>query len=178
MAMTYADATDAVDSGNFEEALSKLAAIENVSGEGYSAVARLAEASVLIDQDRTPEALAIYESMAADAGTDPIFRDLAVVLKVMHSMDAADPGPLESELAPLSGPGQPFRFSALELSALLAAKQGARDRAQEYLAEILGDPSAPQGLMSRARDLSDLYATEGVPAQPAASTEDSSAAPS
>lgn len=178
MALTYADAADAVDSGDFDDALAKLAAIDNISGEGYSAVARLAEASVLIDQDRAAEALAIYETLASDSGADPVFRDLAVVLKVMHSMDAADPGPLEAELAPLSGPGQPFRHSALELSALLAAKQGARDRAQEYLAEILDDPSAPQSLMSRARDLSDLYASEGVPAEPAASTEDSSAAPS
>ena len=177
MAMTYAAAAEAVDSGSFDDALSKLKAIKQVSGEGYSSVARLAEASVLIDQDKMAEALSIYELLAA-SDSDPVFRDLAVILKTMHSMDTADPGTLEVELAPLSGLGQPFRHSALELSALLAAKQGARKRAQQYLAEILDDPSAPSGLMSRARDLADLYAAEGVSSETDANIDDLSDTPS
>ncbi|MEQ9528125.1 MAG: hypothetical protein RIF42_06920, partial [Parvibaculaceae bacterium] len=68
-----------------------------------------------------------------------------------------DPAALESELAPLTGPGQPFRHSALELAAVLAAQQGETARAREYLAEILGDPNAPQGIRSRALELTDFY---------------------
>ncbi len=167
MAMTYAEATDAADVGNMDEALARLSEIGDVSGEGYSAVARLAEASLLIEKGDTEGALAVYAALASDSGADPVFRDLAVILKTMHSMDAADPKVLEPELAPLAGPGQPFRHSALELAALLAAKQGERDRAQQYLAEILGDPAAPQGIRARARDLSDLYThAEGIPSLP------------
>jgi hypothetical protein len=178
MALTYADAADAADAGDTEVALAKLSEIADVSGEGYSAVARLAEASLLIDKGDTEGALVIYQTLASDSSADPVFRDLAVILKVMHSMDAVDPGPLESELAPLAGPGQPFRHSALELAALLAAKQGERVRAQQYLSEILGDPSTPPGLLSRARDLSDLYASKGVQAPPKPAASEATAAPS
>lgn len=176
MAMTYAEAADAADVGEIETALSKLSEIENVSGEGYSAVARLAEASLLVEQDDVEGALSIYEILASDSAADPVFRDLAVVLKVMHSLDTADPGPLESELASISGVGQPFRHSALELAALLAAKQDEYERAHLYLTEILDDPTAPPGLLSRARDLSDLYANKSV--QPASDAATSEAAPS
>lgn len=178
MALTYADAADAADAGDTEVALAKLGEIANVSGEGYSAVARLAEASLLTDKGDTEGALVIYQTLASDSSADPVFRDLAVILKVMHSMDTVDPGPLETELAPLAGPGQPFRHSALELAALLAAKQGERERAQQYLSEILGDPTAPPGLLSRARDLSELYAAKGVQASPEPAAAENVAAPS
>ena len=178
MAMTYAAAADAADAGEVEVALSKLSEIKNVSGEGYSAVARLAEASLLVDQDDIDGALTIYQALASNASADPVFRDLAVVLKVMHSMDTVEPGPLESELASVSGPGQPFRLSALELAALLAAKQGERERAQQYLSEILNDPAAPSGLLSRVRDLSDLYASENASARPNETSEEAAGAPS
>ena len=49
MAMAYADAAEAVDSGNFDDALSKLKAIEQVSGEGYSSVARLVDQFTFLD---------------------------------------------------------------------------------------------------------------------------------
>ena len=166
IAMTYAAASDAADAGNVDEALAMLSGIGDVSGEGYSAVARLVEASLLLEKDDNEGVLGVYEALASDSGADPVFRDLAVILKTMHRIDSADSGVLESELAPLAGPGQPFRHSALELAALLAAKQGARDRAQQYLAEILSDPAPPPGILSRARDLSHLYTTEGVPLLP------------
>jgi len=163
MAMTYADATDAVDTGDFDVALDKLSQVENVSGEGYSAVAQLARASLLVDRDDKAGAVEIYTALANDGGVDPVFRDLATVLMAMHSMDDADPAQLESELAPLTGLGQPFRHSALEMAALLAAKQNAFDRAQRYLADILNDPASPPGIMSRAQDLSELYRAGGTP---------------
>jgi hypothetical protein len=178
MAMTYAEAADAADAGDTEIALAKLSEIGDVSGEGYSAVARLTEASLLVDQGDVDGALSIYQVLASDSSVDPVFRDLAVVLKVMHSMDTAEPGLLESELAPISGPGQPFRHSALELAALLAAKQGERERAQQYLSETLSDPTAPSGLLSRVRDLFDLYASENASVSPDEAAEDVGEAPS
>jgi hypothetical protein len=132
----------------------------------------------LVDQGDVDGALSIYQVLASDSSVDPVFRDLAVVLKVMHSMDTAEPGLLESELAPISGPGQPFRHSALELAALLAAKQGERERAQQYLSGTLSDPTAPSGLLSRVRDLFDLYASENASVSPDEAAEDVGEAPS
>ncbi len=162
MAMLYADAAAAVDAGDMEGALSKFSEIADVPGEGYSTVARLAEASLRVESGDRAGALSIYEALASGGAADPVFQDLAVVLKAMHSMDTSDPSALEAELAQVSGPDQPFRHSALEMSALLAAKQGARDRALDYLSEILSDPDAPPALRSRARDLSDQYANEST----------------
>ena len=178
MAMSYADAAAAIEAGDTESALAKFGEIADVPGEGYSTVARLAEASLLVGSGDVEGALSIYEALAAGGAVDPVFQDLAVVLKATHSMETADPGALEAELAQVSGPGQPFRHSALEISAVLAAKQGAHDRALDYLSQILDDPEAPPAMRSRVRDLSDLYANDSAPAQSEESPDETAPASS
>ena len=60
------------------------------------------------------------------AGIDPEFRDLAVLLSVMHGLPDGDPKAAIERLQPLTASGNPWRASALDLTA--AAKLKAGDR--------------------------------------------------
>jgi len=99
-----------------------------------------------------------------------VFRDIAVVLQVLHSLDREDPKTLEAVLTPITSPNNAFNMSALELSALLAAKQGDTARAVKILAEITSDTTVPASMRERAEDLSKFYQSGVTPPPPSPAT--------
>jgi hypothetical protein len=100
----------------------------------------------------------IYQALAASTDVPPIYRNLATLLAVMHQVDTGDAKQLEVQLQPLAAETSPFRFSARELTALLAAKEGDGARAKTLLDQLAKDAAAPPGLRSRAAELSTLIA--------------------
>ena len=61
--------------------------------------------------------------------------------RVLHSIDTADPKALESSLAPLLNPANPYHASATELTVILAAKQGETVRAHQLAEQLIACPS-------------------------------------
>jgi hypothetical protein len=131
-------------------------------------MARLSEAAIQVEKGDVDGALANYKALSENTKVDPTFRDLSTLLYVLHSLDRADPKTLETQLAPLTNPTSAFKLSALELTALLAAKQGDVPRAIKTLAQITAEPSAPASLRQRAEDLTKLYESGTLPPPPAA----------
>jgi hypothetical protein len=158
IALAYDTAAKQLDSGDTDKAL---AAFTDIAGRrfagGYNVLARMGEAAALLKKNDEAGAAKIYTALAADSSVDPAFRDLATVLRALHSMDTANPKDLETALAPVTNPDNAYSFSALELSAVLSAKQGNTKHAAELLERILGDPTAPAGVRQRATDLAALY---------------------
>ena len=175
IAMVYDQAAKELDSGETDKAL---AAFSGLSGRrmagGYTVLARMGEAAAYLKKNDEAAAAKIYTALSTDSSVDPAFRDLATILRVIHSMDTANPKDLEAALAPVTNADNAFNFSALELSAVLSAKQGNTKHAAELLERILGDPTAPAGVRQRATDLAALYkptppaGTMTTPAAPAA----------
>ena len=157
-AAAYYLAAKDLDAGATDKAI---AGFTDVAGRklagGYTVLARLGEAAGYVKKGDEPAAVKVYTSIAADTSVDPVFRDLGTVLRVMHSMDTGNPKELEALLAPVTDSNNAFTFSALELSALLSAKQGNTDHAYQLVQRILGDPTAPTGVRQRATDLAGLY---------------------
>lgn len=120
-------------------------------------LARLNEAALRVAEGKTAEAVTIYDSVAANGSANAIYRDLATLLSVMHQAGAGDPGQLQARLQPLTADSSPWRFSARELSALLAARAGDRERARTLFQQLADDSLAPSGVRSRAADLAALY---------------------
>lgn len=129
------------------EAFARLAAD---APAGYRLLARLQEAGLRARQGDTAGAVALYEAIARDPATPPLYRDLAVLFAVLHQAEAADPRALADRLAPLAAAGAPFRHSALELQAVLAERRGDRAEARRLLEELVADPAAPEGVRRRA----------------------------
>lgn len=156
-AARYTAAMRLLEQNQTQPAAEALAALAAEGDTGYGTVAALRRAALLADQGDEAAAAEAYGAVADDGAADPAFRDLARVLAVLHRMqapaEAAQPDALIAELQPLTDPANPFRFSALELTAALALKQGDEARARDIYKSLAGDANAPQGLRSRARTM-------------------------
>ena len=74
-------------------------------------------------------------------------------MSVLHRLDSGNPDSLTEELAPLTADDNPWRYSALELMALLAHRAGDKTRAVEHYTRLADDAAAPQGLRARAAEM-------------------------
>ena len=132
-----------------EAALTSIAS----EGGGYAALARLQQAAQMAKAGDVAGAIEIYEAMAGDGSLEAPFRDLALILIGLRSVDTAEPAALTARLAPLAEDGQPWRHSARELLALLAQRAGDTAKARELLNRLVDDQEAPQGARRRATEL-------------------------
>ncbi len=180
LASRYDEGQAAVAQGKTDDALAIFADIAKSRGEGYATLASLDRAALLLKKNDTDGAVAIYKSIAADTKADQVFRDLANVLVVVHTMDTADPKSLEPMLSPLTGPANPFHNIATELSAVLAGKAGDRARAAQLAEQLANDATTPPEMRQRAEDLAAFYKSGAeIPksAAPAAAAVPAAAAP-
>ena len=137
------------------------AALGEDGPRGYALLARLQEAALLARQGDRAGAVAAYER-AARSTDDPIYRDLATLMSVLVAMQAPtgelDANDVQSKLARLAGDGNPWRYSARELQALMALKSGQAAEAERLLKQLVADPGVPAGVRERAEI---LLATSG-----------------
>lgn len=124
----------------------------------HAALARLRAAEEYLAQGQTEKALALYDAVAATRGLDALWRDLARLHAASLRLDTANPEKLSATLAPLAK--SPWRYTALELQALLAARAGKPAEATGLLDKIAQDPQAPEDARRRALSLRALYAAE------------------
>ncbi|HMA14087.1 MAG: tetratricopeptide repeat protein [Bacteroidota bacterium] len=149
----YAGALAAAAGGDAEEARRALAALSDPAGSGYGLLAALSEANLAVEAGDLEKADAIWRALAQNDGAGAALSDLAALYGVMRRMNDGDPAALRGELATLSAPEAPYRFSALELLAALALREGDSAAAREHLTQITDDPAAPSGSRSRAAEL-------------------------
>jgi hypothetical protein len=143
-------AASAADRGEPAAAAEAFAALSAEAPAGYRLLARLREAGAKARLGQAEEAVALYDSVAADSAAPPLYRDLAALLSVLHQADRGDPRALADRLAPLAAEGAPFRHSAQELQAVLAERRGDRAEARRLLEALSQDRSAPEGVRRRA----------------------------
>lgn len=121
--------------------------------DGYGALARLQAAALKAKAGDVAGAVALYEQLAADGAVDEQLRQLALILLALHTVDTAAPDELTKRLQPLTEPGNPWRYSALEITAVLAHRNGDAAKAQEILTGLADDLEAPQALRQRATEM-------------------------
>lgn len=135
-----------------DAALPALRAIAPSSSDSYATLARLQEAALLTRAGKTEEAVAVYDALSGNRDVDPLFRDLAVLLRVLVTFDKEDPEALGSRLAPLTQ-SSAWRYTALELTALLAQRSGDTAKARDIYATLADDPNTPRQLRGRAAEM-------------------------
>jgi len=149
----YAAAADLAHSGQDDKAALAFAAIARDGGGGHALLARFEEAALKAQLGDGGGAAAIYDAIANDASVDRSYRDLATVLSALHGLGGADPKTTVDRLAPLTAAGQPWRASALEVTALAKLKAGDQAGAVESYKTIADDLAAPQGIRARAAEM-------------------------
>lgn len=150
-ARDFAVALDLVARSDQDGAIKALEAIEG--SDGYATLAQFQQAALKVKADDIAGADAIYQRLSADTAVDRPFRELAIILRALLVADTAEPAELTARLAPLTESGNPWRFSALEITGIAAQRSGDSARAEEIFSQLADDPAAPQGLRARAAEM-------------------------
>jgi hypothetical protein len=153
----FEQAATLAETGKVQEAEAAFAKLGVDGTAGYRILSRLREAAELARSD-PKAAVKAYDEIAADRGAGQVIQDLATLRAGYLLVDGTPYADLRNRLEPLTGQGRPFRYSARELLALSAWKQGDTSAAKQWTETIIGDPQTPAGARSRAEVLSQLIA--------------------
>ena len=148
----YASALSLAREGKDADAAKVFAAIAQEGG-GYGVLASFEEAEQLAKSGDRQGAIAAYDRIASESSLDPSFRDIAVLLSVMHGMPDADPHAVIDRLAPMMAADNPWRPTALELTAAARLKSGDKTGALDLYKSVADDLAAPQSLRARAAEM-------------------------
>jgi hypothetical protein len=151
-AARYSSALAMVREGKSAEA-ARMFAVLAQEGGGYGVLAAFEQAELLAKNGDRKGAIAAYDRLASSSGIDPEFRDLAVLLSVMQALPDTEAKGVIERLQPLTASGNPWRTSALDLTAAAKLKSGDRDGAREIYQQLADDLTAPQTLRARAAEM-------------------------
>jgi hypothetical protein len=126
----------------------------------HAAIARLIAAGDYVRTGKKDKAVTLYNEIAASSGLSKMYRSLASLLSVGLRLDTDPVDGLRKELKPLAADRSAWRYSAREMQALLAAREGDMKGAVGILDTITGDADAPEALRARAFTLREFYAAE------------------
>ncbi|MFV2052306.1 hypothetical protein [Aliiroseovarius sp. YM-037] len=138
------------------EALSEL----EVEGDA-SAVLGLVQAAEAQNADDPAAAVAALDQIVTDSGLPQVYRDLAVLKRVIVQADSASVEDRRAALEGIAAPGAPFRLLAEEQLALLDLEGGDAEAAITRLQSILVDTEVTAGLRNRVSQL--IVALGGEP---------------
>lgn len=125
------------------------------ASSGNRDLAILTAAAILARDGKISEALTLWRELRDTGNADPVFRDLARLLVVQHSLDlpGADLPALDADLSPLLGPSASFRYLAGEMRGLIALQQEQSGDAIRIFTDLAADRSTPYGIRARLRDV-------------------------
>jgi hypothetical protein len=154
----YAGALTLARDGNATDAAKVFATIAQEGG-GYAVLASFEEAALLAKSGDRSAAIADYDRIATTDDLDPGLRGLALLLSVMQSLPEAEARQTIGRLAPLTESGNPWRSTAVELTALARLKSGDRGGALELYKGLADDLAAPASLRARAAEMAAALAS-------------------
>jgi hypothetical protein len=150
-ATRYAGALALAQDGKSADASMVFAAIAKEGG-GYARLASFEEAALLAKSSHPKAAIALYDRIADAPGIEAEFRGLAVLLSVMQNI-AHNPQAAIERLAPLTMAGDPWRPTALELTAIARLETGDKKAARDLYKGLADDLTAPRSLRARAAEM-------------------------
>jgi hypothetical protein len=156
----FEQAVQLADSGKPQEAEAAFAKLASNGTAGYRVLSRLREAGELSRND-PKAAVKAYDEIAADRSAGQVVQDIAALRAGFLLVDTDSYADMRNRLEPLTAADRPFRYSARELLALSAWKQGDMSAARKWTDLIVADPQTPAGARSRAEILSELIAANG-----------------
>ena len=140
----------------------QLDALTNTSQPGFRASALLVKAGTAARKGDNKGAIAAYKAMAADNSLDQPYRDLALIRQTMLEFETLQPQQIVDRLKPLAVEGAPWFGSAGELVAIAYMKMRKPELAGPMFAAMAKDPTVPQSIRSRARQMAGLLGIDAV----------------
>ncbi|MDA0338915.1 MAG: tetratricopeptide repeat protein [Proteobacteria bacterium] len=155
------------------EAVSDFAIVEEEAGgdDSYGLLARFRRAEALYESKDVQAAKEVYDAIVADSGVDDIYRDLARLYAANAIVDIASNEDLLERLEPLTEDGNAWRFSALELAALIHYRKGDMDSAGEMFQHVVDGAPESMPVSPRAKRMLDIIGPAPDAGQDAEGTE-------
>ena len=148
----YSAALSLARQGKEQEAASLFAEVAGKGG-GYGIPASFQQAALLARSGDRQGAIAAYDRLAASSDVGREYRDLATLLAAMHLLPDGDPQAVIERLAPLIQDWNPWRATALDLTAAAKLKAGDRGGALDIYQKLADDLVAPRDLRARAAEM-------------------------
>lgn len=162
-AEAFGDAVlEAYDLGSAEDRRAALAGIA-ADGEQKTLLALIEASDPAEDREAT---LAALDRLAADASLAPVYRDLAVLRRVLVGGTGMPLAERRAALEPLAVPGRPYRPLAQEQLAYLLVEEGRADEAIAALQGLIQEQGVSRSLQDRAGQM--IMVLGGKPEMPAA----------
>lgn len=153
----YMQALQSIHGNQIKTALGFLEEIPlNYSG-AYKDLSRFLVASLLHQEGDNQGAQDVYRSIVNDPGAGTLYSHLALLRLAYMGFDRENSQSLLENLKPLTKSSSPWKFSALELTALLWMKEGNKLKAEETLKQLLAEAKdqkdTPPFIVFRAESL-------------------------
>lgn len=155
-------ALDRVDAGALSEASAQLQNLIDEGDPGASAIARLLQGGIALENGNPRQAGEIFAAIAADGDTPDEIRSLALVRQISVQFDQMQPAEIVAALKAEATPGAPYFGSAAEMTAMALLEQGRNQEAGALFAEIAKAEDVPETIKSRVRQMAGLLGVDTV----------------
>lgn len=133
----YVAALDLSDQRHFDEAIQKLDETKATGFGVYPVLADMRKAAILSEQGKSKEAVALFDTIAADTKTPETLRQVAQIRAAYILVDEGTFEEVSSRVDMFANEVNPMRMSAWEALGLAAWKAGKTDEAKTYFNNIL-----------------------------------------
>lgn len=163
----YAAALEAFSQQDLTKAGTLWAEVAKTGSPGYRALAMMQQGGLKATENKTAEAVALYDQ-AADVAPNDLIGDMARLKSALALLDTAPVTEMTKRLTPLTEEGRPYRAQAREALAFakLMGGDAAGARSDFVVLSLLAD--APDSTRERARAAMELIDSGSAPAVAAA----------
>lgn len=150
----YAIAMAMQNQGKFEQSIKALESIaQDGSSNLYGDIAQIQIANILFEQNKPEQAVQTLERFLNDSGENQQLHDMATIKLASYKLDKAPVAEIEGLLNPLVEANGNWTSIAQEMLAMLAIREKDLAKSRELYAQIVNNPTTPDGLKSRAQDM-------------------------
>jgi hypothetical protein len=159
----YDAAMRLVEQGQNDKALPALDKVAADSGEGFAAMARIAQGNLLLQKNDAKGAAAKFAEVANDTKIEQPYRDLALLRQTVAEYDSLQPRVVIDRLKGLVNPNSPWLGTAGELVAAAHLKMGNRAEAGKLYGQIAqGGEKVPVSIRQRAVQLAGVLGVDAI----------------
>ncbi|WP_455482237.1 DUF2659 family protein [Bartonella sp. B35(2025)] len=152
---------DFADTRHFDKAMEQLENIKATNFGGYPFLARLREASLLMEQGDAVKSIEIFDSVAADKKAPQILQKVAKIRAAYILVDTGTLEDVKKRVEDIAHDMSPMRMSAREALGLAAYKADKMDDAVYYFKKISEESTLGSKITDRAQIMLELIQAEG-----------------
>ena len=149
-AQAYASALATMQKGDLNGAFTQFGKAADTPSKGYKTLALMQEGGIRLQQDKTEEAVELFDQ-AAQAAPSPLLGDMARLKSALALMDTAPFAALQERLTPLMDSKRPYASAAREALAMAKLKAGRLQEARADFQVLQLLPEATRSQQQRAQ---------------------------